>query len=220
MPRPDDNGARLRFSGPHPSGDESKTLTFILGLPGLKAGQPGKELPTTITVIEEGSGRFFGTPDASGCWTDVTSQQLLANDEDHGYQISGVLYCASPLAEMNSNANLSFTELTFTGRLSWEPPFLRFIVILCISPLSFAQVNSDGDLDAGFSKATLVVSTSRDACYRFDVYLALDTPQRQRGLMFVRDMPEFTGMLFEYRSAGVHLDEEHLHLARHPVRPC
>lgn len=80
--------------------------------------------------------------------------------------------------------------------------FLRFIVILCISPLSFAQINSDGDLDAGFSKTTLVVSSSRDACYRFDVYLALDAPQRQRGLMFVRHMPEFTGMLFEYRSAG------------------
>jgi len=122
MPRPGDNGARLRFSGPHPSGDDTRTLTFILGLPDLKAGQSGKELPTTITLIEEGSGRFFGTPDASGCWTDVISQQLLADSEDSGYRISGAIYCTSPLAELNGNANLSFTELTFTGRLSWVPP--------------------------------------------------------------------------------------------------
>jgi len=80
--------------------------------------------------------------------------------------------------------------------------FLRFIAILSISPLSFAQINSDGDLDAGFSKTTLVISASRNACYRFDVYLALSSPQRTRGLMFVRNMPDFTGMLFEYRNAG------------------
>ena len=39
---------------------------------------------------------------------------------------------------------------------------------------------------------------ARDACYRFDIYLAVNTQQQRRGLMFVRHLPERTGMLFIY----------------------
>lgn len=121
MPRPDNEGARLRLSGPYKSGEEKRTLTFILGLPDLVTGQEGKELSTNVTVIEEGSGRFFTTPDTGGCWTDVTSQHSLAGDSSSNYQISGVVYCASPLAQMNGNANVSLNELRFTGLLDWNP---------------------------------------------------------------------------------------------------
>ena len=55
------------------------------------------------------------------------------------------------------------------------------------------------DLDAAFPKDVLIVEASDGTCYRFDVYLALDDPHRARGLMFVRDLPATTGMLFVYR---------------------
>lgn len=46
----------------------------------------------------------------------------------------------------------------------------------------------------------LVVSADDFACYRFDIYLAVDRAQRARGLMFVRELPATTGMLFIYES--------------------
>ena len=55
------------------------------------------------------------------------------------------------------------------------------------------------DLDAAFPKDVLIVEASDGTCYRFDIYLALDDPHRARGLMFVRDLPATTGMLFVYR---------------------
>jgi uncharacterized protein len=55
------------------------------------------------------------------------------------------------------------------------------------------------DLDAAFPRDVLIIVADDGACYRFDIYLALDDPHRARGLMFVRDLPATTGMLFVYR---------------------
>lgn len=54
------------------------------------------------------------------------------------------------------------------------------------------------ELDQRFGKDTLIIEASEYACYRFDIYVALNDVQRSRGLMFVRDLPETTGMLFIY----------------------
>ena len=65
-----------------------------------------------------------------------------------------------------------------------------------------AQSYGPPDLDAAFGKATMVISASSLACYRFDLWLARERPQQTRGLMFVRDLPADTGMLFIYDSPG------------------
>jgi len=122
MPRPNDEGARLRLSGPLGTGPGAKNVAFIIALPDLQEGQPGSELPTNVTLMEEGSGRFFATRDTSGCWTDVTSQDPVGNGNGPEYRISGMLYCVSPLAELNGGSSISFTNLKFTGRLTWKPP--------------------------------------------------------------------------------------------------
>lgn len=57
---------------------------------------------------------------------------------------------------------------------------------------------ADAELDRLFGRDVLIVAASRPACYRFDIYLAVTPPQRSRGLMFVRDLPATTGMLFIY----------------------
>lgn len=119
MPRPEDAGARMRLSGPVRNDGDAKTLTFIFGLPHLAAGVTGAELPTNITLVEEGTGRFFGTPDTSSCWTDVTTHRLIEGSESD-YVIGGSLFCVSPLPELNGSASVTFTELKFTGRLNWD----------------------------------------------------------------------------------------------------
>ncbi len=122
MPRPDGEGARVRLSGPLGMKGENRTLAFILGLPDLEVGQTGKELPTNVTLIEEGAGRFFGSRGTSDCWTDVRSQERVGGEDEDTYRIEGTLYCVSPLAELNGNTSVTFTELNFTGRLNWEQP--------------------------------------------------------------------------------------------------
>lgn len=57
---------------------------------------------------------------------------------------------------------------------------------------------ADRELDAAFQKDVLIVAASAHACYRLDIYLALDAAQRARGLMHVRSLPRLTGMLFVY----------------------
>jgi hypothetical protein len=63
---------------------------------------------------------------------------------------------------------------------------------------------ADEKLESAFAGTSIVIETSGSACYGFDVYLALTPEQQRRGLMHVRRLPQFTGMLFVYRSDDIH----------------
>ena len=69
-----------------------------------------------------------------------------------------------------------------------------FVLLLCLAPLA---PRAQEPLERSFQTDVLVI-VARHACYRFDIYLAVDRRQQQRGLMFVRDLPASTGMLFVY----------------------
>lgn len=72
------------------------------------------------------------------------------------------------------------------------------LLALCFAPLSLpAQDSFQEPLEEAFDSDVLVI-VARDACYRFDIYLAVNMQQQRRGLMFVRHLPERTGMLFIY----------------------
>jgi len=79
---------------------------------------------------------------------------------------------------------------------------LRF-VCFAIALLATATAAGDDELDAAFGKDVLIIEASAFACHRFDIYLASNDQQRSRGLMFVRDLPASTGMLFVYDSTRV-----------------
>lgn len=66
------------------------------------------------------------------------------------------------------------------------------------------QASAQDRLDDLFERDVLVVVANEHACYRFDIYLALSHAQKRRGLMFVRDLPPMTGMLFVYDIADYH----------------
>jgi hypothetical protein len=120
MPRPNGEGARLRFAGTTAAADGDLKLAFILGLPDLVEGETAKELPTNVTLMEEGSGRFYGTRESVNCWTDIDLHEPVEPAGSPTYRIGGVLYCVAPLADINGNANISFADLKFTGRLDWR----------------------------------------------------------------------------------------------------
>ena len=79
--------------------------------------------------------------------------------------------------------------------------YLALICALASSPP--IQAEDLPSLDETFDKDVLIIETADQGCFRFDVYLAITQAQQRRGLMFVRDLPEWTGMLFLYERAGV-----------------
>lgn len=73
-------------------------------------------------------------------------------------------------------------------------------VTMCLISL---VANAEEPVDQAFDKDVLVIA-ARDACHRFDIYLALSHEQQRRGLMRVRSLPASTGMLFVYAAEDYH----------------
>ncbi len=115
MPRPDGAGARLRFAGPF--GADEQPVAFIIAVPSLVRGETGAELPSNVTLIAEGQGRFFSTPDLEACWTDISSQMPL--DSEGLYSIDGQVYCITPIPEVNGSGSVSIDEFAFSGLVDW-----------------------------------------------------------------------------------------------------
>ena len=67
----------------------------------------------------------------------------------------------------------------------------------------FNAAVADDDLTNAFDTSTIIIAAEKDACYRFDVYLAKSRKQQIRGLMHVRHLPEFRGMLFIYPTPSI-----------------
>ena len=119
MARPEGRGVRLYFAGHEDSGDQR--LAFILALPAFDPDAAGGELDSTLTVIEEGSGRFFSTATDSGCVTELTAIDPLAHDSQT-LTVHGKVFCVSPLAEVNGESSVSIAELRFSGILERGGP--------------------------------------------------------------------------------------------------
>lgn len=80
---------------------------------------------------------------------------------------------------------------------------LTLIILLIAACATAQEQRSDlAALDEAFAKGTLVVHASEHACHRIDIYVAQTAAQRSRGLMYVRNLPQSTGMLFIYETEG------------------
>jgi uncharacterized membrane protein (UPF0127 family) len=79
---------------------------------------------------------------------------------------------------------------------------MRTAAIAAAFVFAGAVLAQNSDLDEAFDKDVLIVHASEHACYRLDIYLAMNNKQRARGLMHVRSMPQTTGMLFVYEADG------------------
>lgn len=75
------------------------------------------------------------------------------------------------------------------------PRFGMLLLLVVPSPGAADEV----DLSESFERGTIVIEAGENACYRFDVWLAETSAQHRRGLMHVRELPRFEGMLFIYQ---------------------
>ena len=78
-----------------------------------------------------------------------------------------------------------------------------FAAVTACSPQPAPKTSSATSLESMFELDELVIVANDGSRYVFDVYLATSPEQQRRGLMFVRNLPESTGMLFVYDEAGM-----------------
>jgi hypothetical protein len=81
-------------------------------------------------------------------------------------------------------------------------PNLKFTFILIIFLFLSGQSFTVVDLDRDLKKSGLIISTSKKTCYLLSIWVAHSVKEKARGLMYVRDMPEQSGMLFVYTESG------------------
>ena len=74
----------------------------------------------------------------------------------------------------------------------------RLAAVAMLVPMAFG-VQANEALDAAFERDVAILIGKESGCHRFDIYLALTGEQQRRGLMFIRELPDTTGMLFVYR---------------------
>lgn len=79
----------------------------------------------------------------------------------------------------------------------------KLLTLSVLIASAVAQTEELPDFDDTFEKDVLIIESADQGCFRFDVYIAATPAQQGRGLMFVRDLPEWTGMLFIYKRAGI-----------------
>lgn len=78
----------------------------------------------------------------------------------------------------------------------------RWIVAAVIGAMACSAAANE-ELDSRFGKDVLIIEASAHGCHRFDIYVAANSTQKSRGLMFVRELPTTTGMLFIYDNETV-----------------
>jgi uncharacterized membrane protein (UPF0127 family) len=88
----------------------------------------------------------------------------------------------------------------------YSPIWRHAWLIVVFAPLATPgqEAPAPDDLGSFFGSTTIIIEADKDACYRFDVYVATSREQQIRGLMHVRRLPTFSGMLFVYDRPAMH----------------
>jgi hypothetical protein len=90
-PRPGGDGVRLLYKGNLPG---EGPLLIVVGIGPLRAGESARNVPVNLTVVREGTGRFYATQGNDKCAMDEVHQEP-AGDPDV-YRLTGRGYCVQP----------------------------------------------------------------------------------------------------------------------------
>ena len=77
-----------------------------------------------------------------------------------------------------------------------------FVLTAC-SPQPAVKTGTVPDLDGAFGFGALTIVNDAGTSLEFDVYIGTTREQQLRGLMYIREMPASTGMLFFYETSDI-----------------
>ena len=111
MLRPGATGTRLLFS-PAAGG-----LLIVIGVDATPDSLSKREIPITLTIADETSGRFFSSAGTDRCW--ASFDDVLETEVEPGtLTLSGLAYCSGSLPAVNSSGSVTPGEMSFAGRVN------------------------------------------------------------------------------------------------------
>lgn len=121
-PRPDGSGLRVSFAGPLRS--DGRRLRIVFGVSKASEGQPGRALPTNLTVIFEGESRLFATRGEDKCTVDQLTQERLGalGGPKRSYRVVARGFCIAPVNSVAEKQPQSIlvNSFDFAGRVTFE----------------------------------------------------------------------------------------------------
>ncbi len=80
---------------------------------------------------------------------------------------------------------------------------LSLICLFFLALLYSSMSLGSDELDNAFKQRSIMISSSNQSCSHFVVWLAETRNQQMRGLMYVKNLPQNTGMLFIYPDSKI-----------------
>lgn len=119
-PRLNGSGIRMGFEGR--VGPGNRRMRMVFGIDGAKEGQPGRELPTNLTVIFEGEKLLFATQGDGNCTVDRLIQERIGADGHpaHDYRIVAHGFCIAPANDLGGRRRILVTTFDFAGRADFD----------------------------------------------------------------------------------------------------
>ena len=119
-PRLDGSGIRMSFEGQ--AGPRKRRVRMVFGIDGAKVGQPGRELPTNLTVIFEGEKLLFATQGDGNCTVDRLAQTPLVIERHaaRAYRIVAHGFCIAPANDLRGHRRILVTTFDFAGRADFN----------------------------------------------------------------------------------------------------
>ncbi len=110
-------GVRLSFQRT-PAG--AVDLLFIFGLTGVREGRPAREIGANLTLIVQGTDRFFGTLGDSRCTVDSLTQRRLPKAKSYRVEARG--FCTQPAHAVRGDGAVLVSTFEFAGLVNYDAP--------------------------------------------------------------------------------------------------
>ncbi len=115
--RPDGSGLRVGFAGPGPGG---RVMHLVFGVRSAREGNPGRELPTNLTMLIDG-GRVFATLGDDKCTMDQLTQRPLPGRVGlRAWRIAGRGFCVAPANAVAGPGRILVSRFDFAGRIEFK----------------------------------------------------------------------------------------------------
>jgi hypothetical protein len=105
-------------------GPGKRRVRMVFGIDGAKAGRPGRELPTNLTVIFEGEQQIFATQGDGNCTVDRLTQKRIgiAHAAARAYRVVAHGFCIAPANDVGGHRRILVTTFDFAGRADFDTP--------------------------------------------------------------------------------------------------
>jgi hypothetical protein len=119
-PRDKPPGVRLSFRRAHGGKTD---LLFVFGITGVREGQPAHEAGVNLTLIVQGTTRFYGTLGDSRCTVDSLTQRRLGQRRPgHGgtYRVEARGFCTQPAHAVHGEGAVLVSTFEFAGPVTYD----------------------------------------------------------------------------------------------------